>query len=324
MFRELIPKAYAHVRYLVNDVSETVGQDVEFLISPFFDAANLYLMLGTVLGVVLLWFISRKVPFIRKRLSETSSRSDTYTEFIPWILRLSLGISLIGSGINGTLVSPIITSPGLADLQILVGFLLLAGFLTVPAALITIFLYFAGLKTDWYLFGNLEYLALGLTILIAGHSRPGVDDMLCLPRLKILSFMEKYIPLILRLGVGGAMMFLALYEKILNPHLSEYVVVNFGLLDVVNVSPAMWVLGAGVIEFLIGFALFVGFRTRLVSAIAFIVLTLSFFYFEEDVSSHITLFGILSVLFITKGGFISVDNLLGNKNPKLRTNSSSS
>jgi uncharacterized membrane protein YphA (DoxX/SURF4 family) len=102
-------------------------------------------------------------------------------------------------------------------------------------------------------------------------------------------------------------MFLAVYEKILNPHISELIVNNFGLLDIVNVSPAMWVLGAGIIEFIIGFTLFIGWFTRASSAIAFVVLSLSFFYFGEEVSSHVTLFANLAVLFITRGGIWSVD-----------------
>jgi uncharacterized membrane protein YphA (DoxX/SURF4 family) len=69
----------------------------------------------------------------------------------------------------------------------------------------------------------------------------------------------------------------------------------------------MWVFSAGIIEVLIGLALVAGFYTRLSSAIAFVVLSMSFFYFGEDVSSHITLFGILAVLFITRGGIWSLD-----------------
>ena len=122
-------------------------------------------------------------------------------------------------------------------------------------------------------------------------------------------------PLILRFGVGFAMIFLAVYEKILNPHLSELVVTNFGLMNVVPVSPEMWVLSTGLIEFAVGLALILGLFTRISAGIAFIVLSLSFFYFGEDVASHITLFGTLSVLFITQGGAWSLDKLLYRTNP---------
>ena len=77
----------------------------------------------------------------------------------------------------------------------------------------------------------------------------------------------------------------------------------------------MWVLSTGIIEFIIGLTLVLGAYTRLASAIAFAVLSLSFFYFGEDVASHITLFGILSVLFITQGGKVSVDRKIGQTSP---------
>jgi uncharacterized membrane protein YphA (DoxX/SURF4 family) len=104
------------------------------------------------------------------------------------------------------------------------------------------------------------------------------------------------------------MMFLAVYEKFLNPHLSEIVVYNYHLTSIIPVISEMWVLSAGIIEFLVGLFLFLGFKTRLTSAIAFIVFSLSFFYFGEEVYSHVTLFSVLSVLFVTGGVKLSIDN----------------
>lgn len=40
-----------------------------------------------------------------------------------------------------------------------------------------------------------------------------------------------------------------------------------------------------------GLLLVLGIKTRLTAVIAFIVLSLSFFYFQESVYSHVTLFG---------------------------------
>ena len=69
----------------------------------------------------------------------------------------------------------------------------------------------------------------------------------------------------------------------------------------IPVSGAMWVLSAGIIELAVGLLLIIGFRPRLVSAVAFLVLTASFFFFKEAVYSHITLFGTLSVVFASGG-----------------------
>jgi uncharacterized membrane protein YphA (DoxX/SURF4 family) len=113
--------------------------------------------------------------------------------------------------------------------------------------------------------------------------------------------------LILRLGVGVCFVSLAFYEKLLNPHWSEYVVHLYDLEIIVPVSPALWVLGVGLTELLLGIFLILGFQTRVVAAVSFIVFSLSFFYFKEEVYSHITFFGALSILFVTGAGRASID-----------------
>lgn len=299
----LTPKAEAHVRYLVNEeesIKELSGRDDTFVFGPLGDGFNILLIAVTIVLILFAFFISKKISFIKTLIKNINNKLNSYAEYIPWILRLSLGIALVGGGVSNFLVSPVLTSaPELATLQILLGFLLLIGFFILPASIAVIAIYFFAFLQDFYILGNLDYLAIALSILILNNSRPGLDDILCLPKINLFKTIQQYVPLILRTGIGIAMMYLGLYEKILNPHLSEYVVINFGLLDVVPVSAAMWVFAAGFIEFTIGLFLLVGYKTRLVSAIAFIVLSLSFFYFGEGVTSHITLFGLLSVIFIT-------------------------
>ncbi|MDA8611472.1 DoxX family protein [Candidatus Pacebacteria bacterium] len=316
----ITPKAEAHVRYLVDEsaVEEYGGLDNEFLLSALLDIG---IILLTFAGILLAILIATKVSFVREKLNDVGRRADGYSVFAPWMLRLSLGIALIGSGTAQTLISPVLEGFGtFATLQILLGFLVMSGFLVVPAAIVALGLYIFGLMTDWYLIGNLDFAAISLALIFMNNEKPGVDDLLGIEKLNVCT--QKFIcacrnltPLILRLGLGSAMMFLAVYEKILNPHLSELIVTGFGLVNVIPVSPEMWVLSTGIIEFVIGLAIFFGIFTRISSAIAFVVISLSFFYFGEDVSSHITLFGALSVLFITQGGAWSVDKKLKKINP---------
>jgi uncharacterized membrane protein YphA (DoxX/SURF4 family) len=69
----------------------------------------------------------------------------------------------------------------------------------------------------------------------------------------------------------------------------------------------MWVLSAGLIELAVGLALLLGWHTRTAAAIAFIVLSASFFYFSESVYSHVTLFATLSIIFILGAGSHGID-----------------
>jgi len=95
---------------------------------------------------------------------------------------------------------------------------------------------------------------------------------------------------------------------------------NYDLTSIIPVSAPMWVLSAGLIELAIGLFLLIGFHTRLLAVITFLVLSLSFFYFREEVYSHITLFTVLYILFITGGGRISVDDFFKKTLSNFNTN----
>lgn len=300
----------AHVGYVVGpeELPLYMGNDGAFLWSALSDSYNVILTLVVLALFILVYWIAHHNYFIEKYLKKIRAKIETYYEFIPWILRLSLGIALIGAGSAHTLISPLLPQmPHFALMQVVLGFMMLAGFLLTPVLIFTIVLFLFALLQDAYLIGNIEFIFGAFALLILGNDRPGLDDILMIPVHKIES-LKKYVPLVIRLGLGGAMIYLALFEKLFNPHISELVVTKFNLTSVIGVSPEMWVLAAGLIELLVGLFIFIGYHTRLTSAIAFLVITTTFFYFKEDVYSHVTLFGMLSVLFITGGGAMSADN----------------
>lgn len=314
----LAPQAEAHVRYLLEEteVKENIGLDIPFLLDALLNKTNISLMLWTLAGLILVTLLITQVKFFREKIKNMDERADSYTIFTPWMLRLSLGIALIGSGTAQTLISPVLEGfHSFATIQILLGFLIMAGFLVVPSAIIALGIYIFGVSVDWYVIGNLDFAAIALALIVLDNEKPGIDHLIGIPKISPLRRLQRFIPLILRIGIGSAMMFLAVYEKILNPHISEMIVMNFGLAEAIPVSASMWVVSTGIIEFVIGFTLFIGLFTRASSAIAFVILSLSFFYFGEDVSSHITLFGILAVLFITQGGAWSFDKKIFKTNP---------
>lgn len=304
-------KSEAHVRYLLDEetVSHNSGANFNILWDTIKDPINISLVLGTIFIVIIAIIACSKIDILKNKLNSIKKQAETYLVFTPWMLRLALGIALIGAGTSLNLVSPALSGfEGFATIQILLGFLIMAGFLVIPATLFAIAIYFYALFQDFYILGNLDFLAVAIALLILDNEKPGLDDLLGMPKISPFSIFKKYVPLVLRFGIGGAMIFLALYEKIFNPNLSELIVLGFDLQKVLPVSVGMWILSTGIIEFIIGMSLIFGLFTRVTSAIAFIVLSLSFFYFGEDVASHITLFGILSVLFITSGGKYSLDN----------------
>lgn len=309
--------SFAHVGYVVEheEFAAHAGADFAYLLSPLQETNNVLLFVFGAIGIVLLYWLSHKSYFVREEIAVVNERLESYHEFVPWILRLSLGIALIGAGAGSVLISPLQTAVGsIAGVELALGFLILLGFVLVPVTILAGIVYLTALAGNFYLFGNFDFFAIALGVIVLGSSRPGLDDMLGMPKLA-MERLRAYVPFILRTGVGLAMMFLAIYEKILNPHLSALVVQNFNLTAAIPVSPEMWVLSAGIVEFLVGLFIFIGFHTRLTVIIAFAVISMTFFFFGEEVYSHVTLFGILSAIFIYGGGKWSIDRLLQRKNP---------
>lgn len=308
--------AYAHVGYVIEDKEfiTNSGRDFAFLFKPLAESRYVALMVLVTAAAVVLYLVAVRTGVFKRLKTRIERQAAVYTQYFAWMLRLSLGIALIGAGSSSVLISPAIEGMHvLSFIQILLGFLLLLGFALPLVVCATIVLFLWALFSNVYLFGNVEFLAGAVALLVLADSRPGFDDLFGIPFYSPLSRYKPYVPLILRIGIGSAMIFLAVYEKLLNPHASAAVIEKYALTSVVPVPPALWVLGAGVVELTIGAALLAGFKTRLASAIAFAVLSLSFFYFGEDVYSHITLFGVLSVLFVTGSGKWGVDKLCTNK-----------
>lgn len=304
--------AFAHVGYVIphDEMAMHKGMDASFLLSVFKNPNYIFLMLVTLLVLILLVVFLPKIPVVREWFKQIEERMNSYGDFLPWMARLSLGIALIGAGGAHVLVSPLSpATEAFAFAELVLGFAWLAGFLLIPVALATILLYITALSGEVYMLGNLDFLALTVGFLALHSERPGIDDIFGLKVLYGFRLPRSWAPVILRLGIGFGMAYLALYEKLFNPHLSELVVSEFHLTSAIHVSPAMWVFSAGVIELVVAVCLLLGFYTRLTSVIAFAVLVTTFFFFKEEVYSHVTLFGLLSILFVTGGGMWSLDSL---------------
>lgn len=304
--------ASAHVGYVIDQgtFNAHIGADAQYFFSPLGQGSTL-IIIGAVIALTIgLYFAGSRIPLFRRFFTHLHDRLTTYKLYVPWILRLSLGIALIGAATHQTLISPLVDSSGsLITLELFIGFAFLLGAALLPTIIITIIFFCIALGDNSYVMGNLEFLGAAIALLIAGSGKPGLDDMLGI-RMPKLDSLKPLISLFLRIGVGGALTFLALYEKVLNPHVSEAVVKQYHLTSVVGVSPALWVFGVGIIELVVGLCIYFGFKTRIASAAAFLILIVTFFFFKEDVYAHVLLFGTLSALFILGGGKYSIDGWL--------------
>ncbi|MFB6269440.1 MAG: DoxX family protein [Halobacterium sp.] len=317
-----------HVKYVVDGAPSV--RALKFLVDVLEHPLNAVLLLGGGLGVV-----AAMAAYLRYRPAKADVRAlratlDDYREFLPWMLRLAVGLPLVGAGFAGYFFSPIVPAPTRV-LQVSIGFLLLFGLATRAVALFGLGAYLTGLAFEPGLLLASEYVGGFLGIILLGSGRPSADHLLqrvaaaegsvygrfdplhpIVERFNaVVDPYEQYAPTVIRLGVGFNFALLGFWEKLANPGWALEVVAKYDLTSVVPVDPGMWVVGAGLTELAVGVFLFVGLFTRATAAVAFVVLTTTLFGLPDDpVLAHITLFGLSSALFVTGAGPLSIDERL--------------
>jgi uncharacterized membrane protein YphA (DoxX/SURF4 family) len=313
--------ASAHVEY-VTEGGDLPGS-ILFLLDVLSDPLNLALFAaggGAVAAVVAVYLLYD--PFRVEREIFTSTLRS-YKPYLPWMLRLSMGLPLVGAGFAGYLFSPAV--PGEFRLVgVTLGFLLLFGFLSRLVAVVALGAYLWTLAAAWPTpLLAVEYVPGLLGIAILGSGQPSFDGILRRLMIDDRSALHRFTPyhklgqravtrlgltqdktgFVLRVGVGVNFVYLGLTQKLAQPGIAMGVVEKYSLTSVVPVSPEMWVAGAGLAEIAVGLALVFGLFTRASAAVAFSLFTLTLFGLPDDpVVAHITLFGLSSAILVTGRG----------------------
>ena len=322
-------RAAAHVRYV------TPGGDplavAEFLREALTNPFNLgMLAAGGVAAVAVAAAYLQLRPFQRD-LAVFRETMAGYRDLLPWLLRLSVGLPLVGAGFAGYYFSPAVTlgSPTFVRLfGIAVGFLLLFGFGTRFVAFVGLVGYLAGLAFRPTLLLAFEYVPAFVAIALLGGGRPSADHgvsrladadtaysridpfyrAVAVPFVERVEPYRALVPVVVRVGLGLSFIYLGITQKLMNPGNATAVVAKYNLTSVVPVSPELWVVGAGLTEAAVGTVLILGAFARGASAVAFLLFTTTLFGLPDDpVLAHISLFGLASVLLVTGAGRWSID-----------------
>lgn len=326
----VVPRpAAGHVDYVTSG-SGTPQDPLPFLLSVVTEPVNAGLLTA---GVLIAIITCGAYLLVGRHLRDVAVLRETlrsYGDLLPWMLRLSLGLPLVGAGFSGYLFTPAVgTSARL--FQVGLGFLLLFGLATRTVAAVGLLSYLALVVVDPDLLLAVEYVGGFMGIALVGAGRPSADEMLrrvaeadgtIYGRIdpihemadvadRWLDPLSRFTPTVVRVGLGVTFVSLGLGEKLLAPGQALQVVAKYDLTAVVPVDPGLWVVGAGLLEVAIGVALVVGLFTRGVAALAFLVLTGTLFGLPDDpVLVHVTLFGLSSALFATGSGPVALDNHL--------------
>jgi uncharacterized membrane protein YphA (DoxX/SURF4 family) len=331
----------AHVQYVADD--SRPGGPGELLAAVLADPVGVALLAGGAVGTVaaaagyLRWRpFGADVDAFRRAL-------DGYRDLLPWLVRLAMGLPLVGAGFAGYLFAPTVAAPvavhgltlgapALRLFGVTAGFLLLFGLATRLVAATTLLVYLAALAAEPSLLLAVEYVPGLIAIALLGGGRPSADDVVeamaadgrtvyasvdpayrrvVVPVRRRLDPHRPLVPVALRIGLGFAFVYLGVTQKLLDPGPAYAVVEKYQLTRVVPVSPSLWVFGAGVTEAAVGLALAAGAFTRASAGVAFLLLTTTLFGLPDDpVLAHVTLFGLVSALLVTGAGPHSADALL--------------
>lgn len=330
--------ASAHVRYVTDEDDESLPVS-EFLLDTLSDPVNAALVAGGGLFTLVAVLAYLRVhPWVWE-VAVARGTLREYTDLAPWLLRLGIGLPLVGAGFEGYFFTPEVPM-GLRLFKVTLGFMLVFGLATRIAAAVGLLTYLAGLAFTFDLLLASEFVGGFLGILVLGSSRPSADQVLGriveaerthlqggdLASRSIRWFdqrarpYEEFAPTLVRFGLGINFVYLGFYEKIVHNGRALAVVDEYDLTTVVPVDPGMWVLGAGLTEIVLGIALLAGFFTRASAAIAFAMFSLTLFALPNDpVLAHISLFGMVSFLLITGSGPLAVDNWLAGQYPEIET-----
>lgn len=330
----LAPSARAHVDYVGPGGAHR--DPAAFLREVLGDPAVLALLLA---GAVLAALAAAGALRVRGRIPDLQvllETLDSYEDLVPWMLRLSVGLPLVGAGFAGYLFTPAIPT-GLRLPQVLAGFLLLLGLATRATAAATLAGYLATLATAGEpALLSLEYVAGLLGILLVGPGRPSADHMLAAvatrpdtlfhvldPVHPLAAWwdrrfgrLEVWAPAAVRVPLGLAFVYLGVTQKLLDPGPALALVESLALPTAGPLTPALWVLGAGLVEAAVGLLLVAGLLARAASALAFLVLTTTLLALPNDpVLAHVTLFGLSSVVFTLGAGPASLDAAWNRRHP---------
>jgi uncharacterized membrane protein YphA (DoxX/SURF4 family) len=232
------------------------------------------------------------------------------------IVRLALAASLFASAWTGSFLGPDVLlanlpfSEVLRALLFILSLMFLFGIGTEYAAVVSLVLFSLVLMNHGlYLLTYLNYFGELIALLIFGSRVWSLDGLLLGSR-GLLARWSDFEPVILRVFFGLALIYTAIHIKLLHPAIALDVVTQYHLTSYTTFFPSdplLLVLGASVVELLIGLFLVLGFQTRLTIVVMLFYITLSLLFFRESVWPHLMLYGIGISLFLSGGRKWSLD-----------------
>ncbi len=205
-------------------------------------------------------------------------------KYAPFVGRLTFGIAMVASGYFGDFFGPelpvahLLGNAGASILSwviIVAGVFICVGLFTRLMALIGLLVFvYTILNYDWYMLTYINYLGEILLFLILGGGIWSIDHAMSLKKRKkpvrihpTCIHVEQFSFLILRVLFGSSLIVASFYAKFLHSNLALQTVSDYHLTDYFHFTPLFLVLGAFLVEALIGLCFILGFQIRLASIV---------------------------------------------------------
>ncbi len=302
LFVHSVPLASAHEMYVLGrgDVAaataHTSPNPLALIAQDGYRFTFWACLVGVLIAAIFFISISRR---LERRFDPLLLKLKRYA---PLIARLTLGVSLIASANYNALFGPELPLPELfgqyaaliRPLLFTIGICVALGLFVRISATIALVVYAIALwSADVYMLTYLNYLGEILFVLILGGGGWSLDGVLFKKRvLRTLAKFERYSFAINRICFGVAVLFASVYSKLFHANLALETVNQYRLTDYFHFSPLFVVLGALLVESLIGIFIILGFEIRFASLVFLVFLALSLSFFGEVVWPHLILIGL--------------------------------
>lgn len=255
----------------------------------------------------------------RRFIKKLGKFIDRATVFAPDLIRVAFGASLLLSAANHALFGPELPleifpfSEVLRWLLAVVGIGLILGIFTKFLAYLSALFFFAGVWSEgFYMLTYINYLGEAMAVILFPLQNFSFDKLLFKLR-KIKVKRNKYqiysLPTA-RLLFGFSLIWTALSIKVFDSALSLEVVERYGLTGYFPFDPLFIVLGAALVECLIGLLYMLGLLQRFNTVFFLIFLALSITFFNEDVWPHYLLIALGVGIFLHKPDKLALDRYI--------------
>ena len=227
------------------------------------------------------------------------------TPWVPRLLGIHLGVSLLALAATGTFLSPAVEVDGAVGTVLLlleagVGIWLVTGYhLEVAAALVLAMGPALGVAAGWTALGecaNLAAVAAFLVIVSPDADRYGATEP---------SRERQAVALLaLRVGVGVALVVLAFSEKFTNPGMAVDTVQQYPALDVfawvgIDLAPTTFITIAGAVELLFGLLVISGAFPQVAVLVAMVPFNATLLLFgQTELVGHLPVYGVFLALLV--------------------------